>query len=120
MVSVLQMVLFTMCVTLGLRYVDAGRSAILAYTTPLWVLPLATLFLGERLSVLKIIGFFLGLLGVLLLFNPVTFNWHNHLAVIGSGYLILAAFSLRVVSSILKLRRLIVSDKSYPGHCRGN
>ncbi|MFO1155478.1 MAG: hypothetical protein U1E43_01270 [Rhodospirillales bacterium] len=37
-------------------YVDGGRSAILAYTTPLWVAPLSAAFLGERLGGLRLLA----------------------------------------------------------------
>ncbi|MCA8931844.1 MAG: DMT family transporter, partial [Rhodospirillaceae bacterium] len=40
-VSLLHMVGFLILVNIGLLFVDAGRSAILAYTTPLWVVPVA-------------------------------------------------------------------------------
>lgn len=40
----LQMALFISLITIGLDYVSAGRSAILVYTTPIWVIPLAVLF----------------------------------------------------------------------------
>lgn len=102
-VGALQMGLYTLFVTLGLRYIDAGRSAILAYTTPLWVLPLAIGFLGEKLTKLKLMGFLLGVVGVLLLFNPVTFDWHDKLAVIGSSYLMSA--SLLWAVAIIYIRR---------------
>src|SRR5690242_15356870 len=39
---------FLVFINLGLLYVPAGRSAILAYTTPLWVVPGAIVLLGER------------------------------------------------------------------------
>ena len=43
----------------GLDYGAVGRSAILIYTTPLWVTPVA-FFFGEKLSFLKVLGLILG------------------------------------------------------------
>lgn len=90
-VSLLQMVGFITLINFGLMHVSASRSAILAYTTPLWVLPLAILWLRESVSKLKVVGFLLGLIGIAVLFNPTSFNWHDHEVVLGNGLLILAA-----------------------------
>jgi len=90
-VGVLQMAGFLGLVTFGLQYVPAGRSAILAYTTSLWVVPLATLVLGERLAGLRLIGFVLGIGGVAVLFNPFGFDWSNPDVLLGNGLLLLAA-----------------------------
>lgn len=92
-ISLLQMAAFITCVQVGLMYVDAGRSSILVYTTPFWITPIAVLFFKESVSWLKITGLILGLLGVLLLFNPLNFNWHNSNMVIGNLYLLIAAFA---------------------------
>ncbi len=55
---------------IALTRVDAGQSAILAYTTPLWTAPLAAMFIGERLTVGKLIGLGCGAAGILCLLNP--------------------------------------------------
>jgi len=55
-VGLLQMAAFTGLVQIGLQYVPAGRSSILAYTTPLWVLPLAVWRLREPLTRLRLLG----------------------------------------------------------------
>jgi len=90
-VGLLQMAGFLICVSLALLYVPAGRSAILAYTTPLWVVPLAWAFLGERLSAGRLAGLGLGLAGVLVLFNPAAVAWDDPNALLGNGLLLLAA-----------------------------
>jgi drug/metabolite transporter (DMT)-like permease len=78
-------------VQLGLANVPAGRSAILSYTTPVWVVPGAILILGERLRLAKSIALLLGLAGVAVMFNPAAFDWNDHTAVVGNGYLLAAA-----------------------------
>lgn len=90
-VGLMQMAGYLGLVTFGLQYVPAGRSAILAYTTSLWVVPMATVLLGERLSGLRLVGFSLGLGGVLVLFNPFGFDWTDPQVVLGNGLLLLAA-----------------------------
>lgn len=90
-VGLLQMAAFMALVNIGLQWVPAGRSAILAYTTPLWVGPGAALLLGERLTGRRLAGLALGLAGVTVLFNPLGFDWHDRQAVIGNLLLLVAA-----------------------------
>lgn len=73
-VGVLQVYLTLVLIHSGLRFVEAGRSAILAYTTPLWVTPMALLFLGERPGRLKWAGIGVGLGGLAILFSPAAFE----------------------------------------------
>ena len=79
-------------VIFGLRYVPPGRSAVLAYTTPLWVTPLA-LLLGERPSPRKLGGTALGLAGMALLFNPLSIDWHDGSIILGQILLLAAALA---------------------------
>lgn len=90
-VTLLQLVGFLALVNIGLLYVDAGRSAILAYTTPLWVTPGAVLLLGERLTGQKALGLVLGLGGVAVLFNPMGFDWSDPDVVKGNAILMAGA-----------------------------
>ncbi|MGH6933242.1 MAG: DMT family transporter [Dongiaceae bacterium] len=102
-VGVLQMALFMPVVNTGLEAVAAGRSAILAYTTPLWVVPGAIMFLGERLTPLKLAGLVLGILGLALLFNPLALDWTSRAVLIGNGLLMLGALIWAV--AVLWIRR---------------
>jgi drug/metabolite transporter (DMT)-like permease len=90
-IGLLHMVAFTGLVTIGLQFVPAGRSVVLGYTTPLWVTVGARLFLGETLTLSRVIGLIVGLSGLLLLFDPSTFDWSNHDGVIGNALVLLAA-----------------------------
>jgi len=91
-VGIMQFAAFTLLVTTGLEYVNAGRAALLAYTTPLWVTPAANIFLKEKLSPLKLLGVAIGLCGILTLFNPFAFDWNDSNVVKGNALLIIAAF----------------------------
>lgn len=91
-VGLLQMGAYMMLVHLGLQHVPAGRSAILAYTTPLWVVPGAVLLLGERLGAAQLGGLMLGISGVLVLFNPAAIDWSDGEVVLGNALLMLGAF----------------------------
>lgn len=88
-VGVLQNMAFITLVTLGVQYLPAGRAAILAYTTPIWVVPAAALFLGERFTLPRAIGVGLGLAGLLTVFNPLSIDWSNHDVFIGGGLIML-------------------------------
>ncbi len=92
-VGIIQLAVFLVLVNLGLSRVDAGRSAILAYTTVLWVTPAAVLFLGERLTRRKTVGVLAGLAGVGVMFNPLSFDWRDGELLIGNAILMAAALS---------------------------
>jgi len=96
-IGLLQMSVFLMLINSGLSFIGAGRSAILVYSTPLWVTPIVTLVFGERLTLLKMAGLLLGLLGILMLFSPWQFDWRNTHIVIGNGILIASALTWAIV-----------------------
>jgi drug/metabolite transporter (DMT)-like permease len=90
-ITLLHMVGFVVLTAFGLQLVPTGRSVVLAYTTPLWVAPGARLFLGEPLTVRRLIGVTVGLLGLVVLFNPLAFDWADGKAVLGNLLILLAA-----------------------------
>lgn len=102
-VGLLQMAGFSALMNIGLQHVDAGRSAILAYTTPLWVAPGAVLLLREPLGRLGLAGVALGMAGVAVMFNPMSFDWSDGTAVAGNAMLLGAAAVW--AGSILHTRR---------------
>ena len=63
----------------------------LAYTCVLWAPIGAALFIGERLTWRRAVGLGLGVLGLIAIFNPVAFDWHDRSAVAGNAALLLAA-----------------------------
>jgi len=87
----LHMVGFTILTQLALQFVPAGQSTVLAYTSVLWAPLFAALFLRERLSLRRAAGLGLGVLGLIVIFNPVTFDWSDRAAVAGNAALLLAA-----------------------------
>jgi len=87
----LHMVGFTILTQLALQFVPAGRSTVLAYTSVLWAPLLAALFLGERLSLRRALGLGLGVLGLIVIFNPATFDWGDRNVVLGNAAILLAA-----------------------------
>lgn len=101
-IALLHMSGFAILMAIGLLHVSAGRSIVLGFTTPLWVIPGAILFLGERITAMRAAGMALGLGGLLLLFNPLALDWADRRALLGNGLLMLAAFCWAI--SILHLR----------------
>ena len=101
-IALLHMVGFGVLAAWGLHLVPTGRSVVLAYTTPLWVVPGAWLFLHERFTARRIVGVIIGLAGLVVLFNPTTFDWTSRGAVLGNGAILVAAFLW--AASILHIR----------------
>lgn len=97
-IGLIQMSLFQIFFNYGMVYVHAGRASILTYSTPIWVAPFAVIFFGEKLTPLKLLGILLGVGGILVLFNPTTFAWHNPHILLGNGLLLLSSLSWAVVT----------------------
>jgi drug/metabolite transporter (DMT)-like permease len=102
--GVFQVALYMGLVNLALTTVAPGRAAVLAYTTPLWAVPGAMLFLGERLNPLKAAGLALGIGGIVVLFNPLGFDWANRQQVLGNLYLMGAALAWALAIILIRGR----------------
>ena len=98
-----QIGLFMGLVHWGLQFVPAGRASLLTYTTPIWVVPGAMLFLGERLTGLRVLGLLAGLSGLAVLFNPLSFDWSDGQVV--KGNLILLCAALCWATGIVLIKR---------------
>ncbi len=85
--------LFTVLMSMGLELVPVGRSVVLGYTTPLWVVPAAIFFLRESINKVKIVGVLLGVLGVLVLINPLSITQQDSSQLFGSVLLLLSSLS---------------------------
>ncbi|HLS67945.1 MAG TPA: DMT family transporter [Kiloniellales bacterium] len=105
----LQIAAFLVIINLAVPAVGAGRSSILAYTTPLWVVPGAILFLGERLLKLKFLGLLFGMLGIVILFNPLAFDWADPAQRQGNLLLMLAALAWAAAILHIRSRRWLGS-----------
>jgi len=102
-VGVMQFAVFVTLINVGLTEVNAGRAALLAYTTPLWVTPGAYFFLKEPMSRMKLVGAGVGVCGLLILFNPLGFDWTDASVVKGNALLLVAAMVWAL--SILHIRK---------------
>ena len=63
--------LWNVLIAFGLTMIPSGRAAILAYTMPVWAVPLSVWLLGERLTLMKVLGLVLGVAGLALLAGDV-------------------------------------------------
>jgi drug/metabolite transporter (DMT)-like permease len=90
-VGLLQIGGFLALTHMALLYVEAGRSAILAYTTPLWVVPLSAVFLGERIGIVRVLAMACGIAGLAVLFNPLEVDYGDRATLVGNGMLIASA-----------------------------
>jgi drug/metabolite transporter (DMT)-like permease len=81
---------------LALPHIPAGRSSILAYTIPLWVVPI--MFVVSRMlpTRAEMIGLVLGLVGLVLLLNPAAIEWGSSGALLGSLLLVVGAFGAAI------------------------
>jgi drug/metabolite transporter (DMT)-like permease len=102
-VSIFQMWLFMALTTIGVQFIPAGRSAIISYTSPLWVLPAAVWLFGEKLTRWKLLGMALGLGGLIVLLNPASIDWSNSETLLGNSLLVIGAAMWAI--AILHTRR---------------
>lgn len=90
-IGLLQISIFILLANYGLTYLPAGRAALLAYTTPLWIMPVATLIFKEQTSVLRWVGFGLGISGLIVLLSPWQINWASSRTIFGAAMLLLGS-----------------------------
>jgi drug/metabolite transporter (DMT)-like permease len=103
-VGQLQVALFLICSIIGLAIVPPGRAIVLAYTMPLWAIPIELWLEPQRLGRLQLAGAAIGFAGLLLFMNPGLVDWHSPRALAGNGLLLLAAVCW-AAGSILYRRR---------------
>jgi drug/metabolite transporter (DMT)-like permease len=81
----------TAAVFIAIRFVPAGRSAVLVYTASLWTVPMAVVVLHERLSPLRLAGLTLGCAGVIFILAPWSVDLEDADALLGFGLLLASA-----------------------------
>lgn len=61
---------WNMLIAFGVALIPAGRASILAYTMPIWAIPLSVWLLGERITRRRTAGLVLGIAALVLLLGP--------------------------------------------------
>ena len=106
LLALLNITSWNMLVAFGVGLIPSGRAAILAYTMPVWAVPLSVLVLGEHISRRKLVGLALGISGLVLLLGGVPIfigallfeDWHalrnvGVTAWLGTAYNVVIAFA---------------------------
>lgn len=102
-VGTLQLGLFFMLINLGIARLTAGRSIVIAYTTTLWIVPLAGPLIGEWPSRRQLLGVVIGFAGVFVLLWPAMQQIDGADVLAGYGFLLAAALCWAL--AILHTRR---------------
>jgi drug/metabolite transporter (DMT)-like permease len=82
---------FLICSMIGLKLVPAGRAIVLAFTMPLWTVPIGLFLWPEPLGATQLVGVALGFAGLLLFMSPGLVDWVEGRALAGNAFLLLAA-----------------------------
>ena len=105
LVGQLQIAGFFIFSIVGLSIVPAGRAIVLAFTMPLWAIPIELWFRMERLGRFQIAGTAIGFAGLFLFMNPGLVDWRDAHVLGGNAMLLLAAICW-AGGSILYRRRV--------------
>jgi O-acetylserine/cysteine efflux transporter len=89
----------------AVAWVPAARTAVLANTTTIWVVPLSLIFLRERIPAGRWIAAGLGLAGVAVLVNPLAIDWASGSVLIGHVFLLGAGLSWSVAIIVTRATR---------------
>ena len=92
-IGIIQITLYVVFLNVGLAYIPAGRTAILSYTTPLWIMPLTILFFREKPKLSQWIGFLAGIGGLMLLLCPWEMDWSNRKVIFGAFMALLSSLA---------------------------
>lgn len=103
-VGELQVAGFLLFSIIGLAIVPAGRAIVLAYTMPLWAIPIGLFLWPEPLGSRQLIGAAIGFAGLVLFMNPRLINWGDARVLAGNGLLLLASVSWALGSCLYRRR----------------
>jgi O-acetylserine/cysteine efflux transporter len=89
----------------AVSWLPAGRTAILANTTTIWVVPLSLFILKEHIPLRRWLAAGMGLAGVAVLISPWAIDWRSAHVLIGNGFLLLAGLSWSVAIIVTRASR---------------
>ncbi|MBV9687538.1 MAG: DMT family transporter [Alphaproteobacteria bacterium] len=101
-VGQLQVAGFLICSIIGLAILPAGRAIVLAYTMPLWAIPIGLFLWPEPLNRAQLIGAAIGFTGLVLFMNPGLVDWGNGRVLVGNALLLLAAIAWALGSCLYR------------------
>jgi drug/metabolite transporter (DMT)-like permease len=103
-VGQLQVAGFLICSIIGLAILPAGRAIVLAYTMPLWAVPIGLFLWPEPLGRNQLAGAAVGFAGLILFMNPGLVDWQSRQVTAGNALLLLAAFAWALGSCLYRRR----------------
>jgi drug/metabolite transporter (DMT)-like permease len=86
----------------AVAWIPAGRTAILANTTTIWVVPLSLIFLREPIPARRWLAVALGLAGIAVLINPMAIDWSSTPTIIGHIFLLGAGLSWSIAIIVIR------------------
>ena len=93
---------FLICSIIGLAILPAGRAIVLAYTMPMWAIPIGLFLWPEPLDGAELIGAAVGFAGLVLFMNPGLVEWGNGRVLAGNA-LLLCAVCCRIQLGIIPI-----------------
>ena len=108
-IGLFQVTGFVVFSIIGLVIVAPGRAIVLAYTMPLWAIPISLALTREMPAASKLAGAAVGFAGLVVFMNPALVDWTDPREVAGNLLLLLAAICW-ALGSCLYGRRLWRSD----------
>jgi drug/metabolite transporter (DMT)-like permease len=99
-VGLFQVTGFIVFSIVGLAIVVPGRAIVLAYTMPLWAIPLGLILSRQVLSGSRLAGAAVGFAGLVVFMNPALVDWADLREVAGNLLLLLAAICWAVGSCL--------------------
>jgi drug/metabolite transporter (DMT)-like permease len=90
-VGLLQVSGFMICAIIGLAIVPAGRAIVLAYTMPLWAIPIGLWLWPEGFGRWQLAGAAIGFAGLALFMNPGLIDWADRRVLAGNAMLLASA-----------------------------
>ena len=103
-VGQLQVAGFLICGIIGLSIVPAGRAIVLAYTMPLWAIPIGLFLWPEALGRSQLAGAAIGFAGLVVFMNPGLLDWGNGRILAGNALLLVAAIAWALGSCLYRRR----------------
>jgi len=85
-----------------LAILPAGRAIVLAFTMPLWAIPIGLFLWPEPLDRAQLIGAAIGFAGLLFFMNPGLVDWGNGRVLAGNALLLLAAIAWALGSCLYR------------------
>lgn len=107
-VGIFRLALVMVLVFIALRFVPPGRASVLVWTASLWTVPLAAVFLAERMTTRRWVGLLTGIGGIVILVEP----WQaqpDPRAFLGYGLLLLAAIANAATAVHIRRHRWVTS-----------